>query len=196
MTNEQMEAQNKTMFYKYTRYITEKVMDKYGASYENMDTMGHYWRYNLPYSAETENFIVFETKIFIRLFVTTKNGWALRQFIDGISDYLSAYVKRAPDTGSRNRARKKLRNLLYNQSAHIQYIIAENKRTQEIAVAKKQARLEQSLKDRAAAAAKKQELKNKTTKRPRVYIPKQEFENTRNALINQEIINLNTKSRQ
>ncbi len=196
MTNEQMEAQNKTMFYKYTRYITEKVMDKYGASYENMDTMGHYWRDNLPYSAETENFIVFETKIFIRLFVTTKNGWALRQFIDGISDYLSAYVKRAPDTGSRNRARKKLRNLLYNQSAHIQYIIAENKRTQEIAVAKKQARLEQSLKDRAAAAAKKQELENKTTKRPCVYIPKQEFENTRNALINQEIINLNTKSRQ
>lgn len=196
MTNEQMEAQNKTMFYKYTRYITEKVMDKYGASYESMDTMGHYWRDNLPYSAETENFIVFETKIFIRLFVTTKNGWALRQFIDGISDYLSAYVKRAPDTGSRNRARKKLRNLLYNQSAHIQYIIAENKRTQEIAVAKKQARLEQSLKDRAAAAAKKQELENKITKRPRVYIPKQEFENIRNALINQEIINLNTKSRQ
>ena len=139
---------------------------------------------------------VFETKSFIRLFVTTKNGWALRQFIDGISDYLSAYVKRAPDTGSRNRARKKLRNLLYNQSAHIQYIIAENKRTQEIAIAKKQARLEQSLKDRAAAAAKKQELENKTTKRPRVYIPKQEFENTRNALINQKIINLNTKSRQ
>lgn len=193
MTQEELEATNKRIFAEYTQYITKKFLDKYGTSYANAESVRNYWRDTAQYSPEIENFLVFETKVFIRIFAPTNNTWALHKLITGISDYLSAYVKKAPDTGSRNRARKKLYKILYKQSAHVQHIIIQKQAAKEAArkkhadaVAKNQANREYTQRMQAAAAACTENAGLGTSikqKRPRIRVQSSDLQNTINRII-------------
>lgn len=110
-----------------------------------------------------------------------------------ISGYLAVFVQMAPDTGSLNRARKKLKHLLFDESDFVQHIINQKKSEYEAArakyeaaVARKQANREYTQRKQAEAAARKAKLAEiQARKRPRVYIKKSDAENKINTFIAQ-----------
>ena len=193
MTQEEIYAENERIMARYRLYITKKVLDRYGASFQNAENLGDSWRDNILYSPDVEEFLVLETRVFIRLYTDTDNLWAIRALVKMISGYLAVFVQMAPDTGSLNRARKKLKHLLFDESDFVQHIINQKKAEHdaarakyEAAVARKQANREYTQRKQAEAAARKAKLAEiQARKRPRVYIKKSDAENKINTFIAQ-----------
>ena len=127
MTQEEIYAENERIMAQYRPYITKKVLDRYGTSFQNAENLGDSWRDNILYSPAVEEFLVLETRVFIRLYTNTDNLWAIRALVKMISGYLAVFVQMAPDTGSLNRARKKLKHLLFDESDFVQHIINQKK---------------------------------------------------------------------
>ncbi len=121
-----MSAAQKT-FSTYTKYITEEFLDKYGASYSTVESIKNTWRHKTPYNKEVEDFLIFKSKMFIRLLDTrdsnSTNPEFLKALINLISDYLSAYTQNSPENIKRKKAKEQLNRILYNQSAYIQNLI-------------------------------------------------------------------------
>lgn len=193
MTQEEIYAENERIMAQYRPYITKKVLDRYGTSFQNAENLGDSWRDNILYSPAVEEFLVLETRVFIRLYTNTDNLWAIRALVKMISGYLAVFVQMAPDTGSLNRARKKLKHLLFDESDFVQHIINQKKAEYEAArakyeaaVARKQANREYTQRKQAEAAARKAKLAEiQARKRPRVYIKKSDAENKINTFIAQ-----------
>lgn len=193
MTQEEIYAENERIMAQYRPYITKKVLDRYGTSFQNAENLGDSWRDNILYSPAVEEFLVLETRVFIRLYTNTDNLWAIRALVKMISGYLAVFVQMAPDTGSLNRARKKLKHLLFDESDFVQHIINQKKAEHDAArakykaaVARKQANREYTQRKQAEAAARKAKLAEiQARKRPRVYIKKSDAENKINTFIAQ-----------
>lgn len=193
MTQEEIYAENERIMAQYRPYITKKVLDRYGTSFQNAENLGDSWRDNILYSPAVEEFLVLETRVFIRLYTNTDNLRAIRALVKMISGYLAVFVQMAPDTGSLNRARKKLKHLLFDESDFVQHIINQKKAEHdaarakyEAAVARKQANREYTQRKQAEAAARKAKLAEiQSRKRPRVYIKKSDAENKINTFIAQ-----------
>ena len=121
-----MSAAQKT-FSTYTKYITEEFLDEYGASYSTVESIKNTWRHKTPYNKEVEDFLIFKSKMFIRLLDTrdsnSTNPEFLKALINLISDYLSAYTQNSPENIKRKKAKEQLNRILYNQSAYIQNLI-------------------------------------------------------------------------
>lgn len=114
-------------FSAYTKYITEEFLEKYGASYSNAESVKNTWRHKTPYYKEIEDFLIFKSKMFIRLLDTrdsnSTNPEFLKALIDLISDYLSAYTQKSSEKIKRKKAKEQLNRILYNQSAYIQTLL-------------------------------------------------------------------------
>lgn len=126
-------ASQKT-FSAYAKYITEEFLEKYGASYTTSESVKNSWRYKTPYSKEIEDFLIFKSKMFIRLLDSrdsnSTNPEFLKALITLIADYLSAYTQNNPEITNRKKAKEQLNRALYNQSAYIQNLLtvqAENR---------------------------------------------------------------------
>lgn len=114
-------------FSAYTKYITEEFLEKYGTSYSTAESVKNTWRHKTPYNKEVEDFLIFKSKMFIRLLDTrdsnSTNPEFLKALIDLISDYLSAYTQNSPENIKRKKAKEQLNRVLYDQSTYIQSLL-------------------------------------------------------------------------
>lgn len=114
-------------FSTYVKYITEEFLEKYGASYSTAESVKNTWRHKTPYNKEVEDFLIFKSKMFIRLLDTrdsnSTNPEFLKALIDLISDYLSAYTQNSPENIKRKKAKEQLNRVLYDQSTYIQSLL-------------------------------------------------------------------------
>ena len=84
----------------YIEYIGDKVIDKFGGSYRNYQTDGKIWRQQMPYSPAIEDFLFYQTDLFLRLLDIRDQGNfnMMYKVCFNISDHLSKYlVKKSPE---------------------------------------------------------------------------------------------------
>ena len=115
-------------FSSYTTYISETVIDTYGPSYANQETMRNTWRNQIPYTDEIADFLVFKTHMYIRFLDSRDSNSTNPQFLEAlareIADYLSAYTVRNPKHANRKKAKEVLKIELYDESSYIQNLLA------------------------------------------------------------------------
>jgi len=123
--NQQSAAQR--LFAQYVKYITQIVVTEYGPSYSDPKEIRNTWRYTFSYSKKIEDFLIFQTKMYIRTLdardSNSTNPQFLRALVKLMSDYLSAYTMRSSDTMTRKKAKQVLESALYEQSAYIQNLL-------------------------------------------------------------------------
>ena len=80
----------------YVVYIATAVIKEYGGSYQNFQTMGETWRKKIPYNSIAEDFILYQTDLFL---ISLKNRNCndfnlMYKVCDDISKYLALYLAR------------------------------------------------------------------------------------------------------
>ena len=83
-------------FGEYSEYITDKVISKFGGSYQNRQELRNTWRVTFPCNAECADFIMLKTKTFLRT-LPDDNLRDLNfsyRLCQNIADYLSKYMAR------------------------------------------------------------------------------------------------------
>lgn len=97
----------------YIEFIGKEVVDTFGGSYQNYQTLGKEWRQKIGYTPTIENFIINKTNLFLRLqSVRDKNNFNMMyNLCYDISDHLSNYiVKKSPDL-----TKKAATNIVWNK---------------------------------------------------------------------------------
>ncbi len=115
----------KFVFEQYKIYIAEKIHAKYAPSYATIADIKDKWRHNFAYNKELEDFLIFETKVFIRLLdwqePNFRNPDFLKSLVKSISSYLAAYVEKSSKYGNDHMATLNyLNDVLFNSFYYIQ----------------------------------------------------------------------------
>lgn len=107
----------------YTRNISELFLDKYGASYATQENTRNTWRTSVAYSRDAEEFLILQSRIFIRTLDSrdpnSTNPQFLKSLTNLMADYLSGYTKKNPIYHSRNEAKAALKELLFTKFGYI-----------------------------------------------------------------------------
>lgn len=115
-------------FSAYTGYISKLVIEKYGPSYSTYEEVRNRWRNLIPYSAEIENFLIFQTKMYVRFLDSRDSNSTNPQFLESLAklmaDYLSAYSMQNPKYATRKKAKEMLKKELYDNCSYIQHLLA------------------------------------------------------------------------
>ena len=125
--NNKKQTAAQRVFSSYTTYISETVIETYGPSYANQETMRNTWRNKIPYTDEIADFLVFKTNMYIRFLDARDSNSTNPQFLQAlthlIADYLSAYTMHSPKKLTRKKAKEILNKLLYDNSAYIRNLL-------------------------------------------------------------------------
>lgn len=108
---------------KYREYIARDVVEKFGASYQNYETIGKVWRQKFPYSAEIEKFIVTDTRVFLRLLDVCDKGNMnmMYKVCYNISEHLSKYfVKKVSGETRENVTQQLLHDFFFDFSLFVE----------------------------------------------------------------------------
>ncbi len=112
----------------YEEEISNAVISKFGGSYSTYNEIHSNWRTTFPYYKEIENFIIAQTKTYIRNLDPRKSDSTNPQFLHAlitfIANFLSLYTMRADKSYTRKKARKILEAELYTNFSYIQNLIA------------------------------------------------------------------------
>lgn len=88
----------KKHFDNYKTYINGQFIDKFGKSYDTVNSVGSTWRITYPYSHAAEEFLVFQSTLFIKLFChyynEESNIRSLNKLVYSMAQYLSSYTSR------------------------------------------------------------------------------------------------------
>ncbi len=127
-----------TEFNKYTREISTAVIEKYGSSYQTQSNLRNAWRNTIVYSAETEDFLILFTKVYIRNLdkgiSNNRNPQFLHSLIAEMADYLSKYTSKNYTSAKTNTAKKRkiskslLMHTLFDDFDYIQDMLATQER--------------------------------------------------------------------
>lgn len=113
----------------YSRHITKLFLDKFGPSYADTEEIRNSWRKNAPYSVDAEDFLILQTRTYIRMLdpqdSNSRNLSYLKLLTKMMADYLTAYTHRNPAIANRNMARKRIEAALYDDFAYIKYLSAK-----------------------------------------------------------------------
>ena len=93
-------ATTKVITAKYVDFIADEVINKFGGSYQNHQTLGRVWRQQMPYRPEIEQFVLQQTKLFLRLqdIRDLGNFNMMYKVCLNIADWVSKYmVKKSPE---------------------------------------------------------------------------------------------------
>lgn len=109
----------------FIRFITEAVIAKYGPSYATPQSMGNKWREQIAYSAEIEQFLIAQSRLYLRVTnfgdeSKATNPAFLKALVNEMADYLSKYTMRAKEGMLRKDAEKALKRALFDNNSHIQ----------------------------------------------------------------------------
>lgn len=128
-------------FSAYTKYISKLVIEKYGPSYSDPQEIRNRWRNLIPYCPEIENFLIFQTKMYIRFLDSRDSNSTNPQFLEALvklmADYLSAYTMQKNSNITRKKAKELLRAELYDNCSYIQHLLARQAAAREIQDASK-----------------------------------------------------------
>ena len=124
------------VFSDYISFVSPQVIMTHGISYMDTTASRNKWRSEIPYSQETEQFLIMKTKLFISTLdsqdSTSTNPLFLKSLINLIADYLSAYVVRKPGKQiSRHAVTKILKYQLWDENNYIQGLLAHQKAKRE-----------------------------------------------------------------
>ena len=118
------------LFAKYVEEIREKIIAEHGPSYMTVAEVGNKWRDQIAYKKEAEQFLIEQTKLFIRMLdkkvPAYTNPKFLEAFVNEAVDYLSRYTMRGSGL-VRNQEKHALKRELWNTNAYIQGMIAFQK---------------------------------------------------------------------
>lgn len=111
-------ASTKEISAKYNEYISKAVIDKFGGSYVNYQTLRNRWRREMEYRPEIEEFILQETKVFFRLLDICDYGNLnmMYKVSKEMADYLSAYMVRKSENSKRSQVKRQLIDELFLKS--------------------------------------------------------------------------------
>jgi len=87
----------------YQEFIDMEVIDNFGGSYQNYQTLGNVWRQKMNYAKPIEDFVIFKTKLFIRLLdKSEKNNLNMMYKVcNNMADYVAEYTaKKSADLTS------------------------------------------------------------------------------------------------
>ena len=149
-------------FLEYKVYILDKFLDKFGKSYDNVETLRDRWFHEYAYTADREEFLIQTSKLYLRIFPKTRDLKFLNALTNHMADYLSEYTMRDKEYTSkedRRAARKAekaaLKKALYTENSYIQTLVFnKNKKgiyntNQSDSITKsKRTRIEQAKRDR------------------------------------------------
>ena len=106
----------------YIKFIGTHVIEQFGGSYQNYQTIGKVWRQQFHYSPEIEDFILTKTKLFLNIpsFRTQNNFNLMYKVCNNIGDYLSKYlVKRSPDLSRKQVADEVVSEIFLNNKTFV-----------------------------------------------------------------------------
>ena len=114
-------------FNRYIAHMCRRVIDVYGTSYMTYENTKNNWRYQLPYSATLEEFLILESKVFLRMQDKQDGKFSdpafLKVLVNQMADYLSAYTARSCNA-NRNQSVKQLKKRLWDENTYIQHMLA------------------------------------------------------------------------
>ena len=76
-------------FLEYKVYILDKFLDKFGKSYDNVETLRDRWFHEYAYTADREEFLIQTSKLYLRIFPKTRDLKFLNALTNHMADYLS-----------------------------------------------------------------------------------------------------------
>ena len=142
------------MLSNYIEFINKSVIEQHGKSYMTPENTRNKWRVEIAYSITVEKFLLTQTKLFINMLDSrdknTTNPMFLKSLVNEISDYLSKYIMRGKNT-NRNGATKEIKEILWNETRHIQYVLTKQQARQDAADKKKFAKQQNKQKKVAKA---------------------------------------------
>ena len=111
-------------FLEYKVYILDKFLDKFGKSYDNVETLRDRWFHEYAYTADREEFLIQISKLYLRIFPKTRDLKFLNALTNHMADYLSEYTMRDKEYTSKEdiRAARKaekvaLKKALYTENS-------------------------------------------------------------------------------
>ena len=123
------------VFSTHTIHITNMILEKFGPSYATKAEVRITARRKIPYAPEVENFIIFQTKMFIRFLDSRNSDSTNPQFLNALTnlmaDYLSAYTMHNHNIPTRKKAKEILKHTLYDNSSYIQKLLARQEMERE-----------------------------------------------------------------
>ncbi len=115
------------VFNQFIAHISKRVIEAYGISYMTYENTKNNWRYQLPYSVKIEEFLILESKVFLRIQDQKDAKFSdpafLKVLVNQMADYLSAYTVRSCNA-NRNQSVKQLKKRLWDENTHIQHMLA------------------------------------------------------------------------
>lgn len=109
-------ASTKVITAQYINFIAEEVIDNFGGSYQNIQTLGKTWRQQMPYNPATERFILKQTSLFLRMLDIRDLGNfnMMYKVCYNIADHISKYLaKKSPDLTRKVVADKVLNDIFF-----------------------------------------------------------------------------------
>ena len=88
-------------FLEYKVYILDKFLDKFGKSYDNVETLRDRWFHEYAYTADREEFLIQTSKLYLRIFPKTRDLKFLNALTNHMADYLSEYTMRDKEYASK-----------------------------------------------------------------------------------------------
>lgn len=119
-------------FSKFTRYITDVFLERFGKSYMTQENTRNHWRYNCDYRTDAVEFLLLKSRVYIRNLdrndSKSKDPHFLKALVVLMADYLSAYTMRSGI--SRRQAKDLLIYELYTNNTYIQCMLATQSQKQ------------------------------------------------------------------
>lgn len=127
--NNEPSASTQFFLEEYVPHINNLVIENFGFSYMTVEETKSNWRKNLETSAELSDFLISETKIFIRLMDAkthnANNLQFLKSFTVNVADYLAVYFVRLENGAKRNDVRRTLEKMFYDNFQYVQYMLVQ-----------------------------------------------------------------------
>lgn len=159
----------RNQFESYKEYIVKELVDAFGGSYQNAQSMKDVWRTAFVYTPECERFLIKKTNLFVFLMSgenrTTQGPVFFKNLIGLISEYLSVYISKKGI--SRNDCTKELTERFFDKNSHVQSVIKNYMRQNQIAWGQKQKEERKKTSEQVApkpADSKEEELRKEIRK--------------------------------
>ncbi len=121
--NNKYDSASHKCFCEFVRFISNEVIENFGASYETQAEIRNTWRDKYKYSPVMEKFLIKKAKLFIATLdskaASTYDLSFLHAVVREITDYLSRYTMRKQIGMLRKEARDELKLALWDNNTHI-----------------------------------------------------------------------------
>ena len=116
-------SSTKQITWQYIDFIADKVIDKFGGSYQNKGTLGKTWRQQMEYQPDVEKYVIWNSKLFLDTHVNVCDRGNLNMMYKvcyNMAEHLSKYlIKRSPDLTREGVTNDLLQDLFFDNKQFI-----------------------------------------------------------------------------